>query len=132
MPNLIEVSVMGHLGKDPEVKVSGKGSNYCTFSVAANFRDRDGGDVTEWFNVTCFGQSSTYASNYLRKGSAVYISGEMKTREYERKGGTNGKSLDVVANTVKGVGGKTDASSNGQRQPRPAKTEDGVVDDLPF
>jgi len=132
MPNLIEVSLMGHLGKDPETRTSERGTTYTTFSMAANYKNQ-GEDITTWFNVTCFGHSSNFVNNYLKKGSAVYVSGELQPRTYSKKDGTNGTSLDVKAMIVKGVGGGgQDSRSRSNGDSRANQQEKKMVDDLPF
>ena len=126
MPNMQTINLMGHLGKDAEVKTSKAGRPYTQFSIAANHRDRDGDDVTTWYNITTFGKAGEICGEW-RKGNAVYLSGDLKPRTYEKSDGTTGTSLDVIATTVKNLTPRDKGDS-----PTSSRSSSSAVDDLPF
>ena len=83
--------IIGNLGRDPEIRSTTSGNSMARFSVATTrkWRDRESDQMnesTEWHNIVCFERLAEIAKDYLRKGSLVYIEGEIRTRTYEREG----------------------------------------------
>jgi single-strand DNA-binding protein len=86
-----KVILIGNLGRDPETRYTAAGSAVCHFSLATseNWRDRQSGEQrehTEWHNVVCFGKLGEIAGQYLKKGSKVYIEGQLRTSSWEQEG----------------------------------------------
>jgi len=92
MPGLNRVQIIGNLGADPQEKATAKGTKYTTFSVAVNrFWKGEGGKTnkrTDWFNVEAWGKTGEICSKLLKKGSLVYLEGELRTDKYEKDGET--------------------------------------------
>lgn len=90
--SLNKVMIIGNLGKDPESKMTTTGKSVSNFSVALSerYKDKSGNwqDKTEWVNVVVWERLSELASQYLKKGSKVYIEGRISTRSYEKDGAT--------------------------------------------
>ncbi|HEY0883406.1 MAG TPA: single-stranded DNA-binding protein [Archangium sp.] len=109
MKNL--VILIGNLGKNPELRNTGK-TSVANFSVATSesFKDADGKPQksTEWHNVAAFGTLADTVAKYLKKGSKVYIEGRLKTRKWEDKEGVTRYSTEVIANEVKFLDAKRD------------------------
>lgn len=109
-----KIHIVGNLGKDPECRTLSNGGIVAKFSVATTktYKDAQGQkqkSVT-WHNCECWGNLATVAEKYLRKGTQVYVSGEMVYDEYE--GADGGKKVfpKVVAHTIKMLGGKPESS----------------------
>ena len=87
-----KVILIGNLGKDPEVRRLNSGDPVVNLSVATseNWRDKQTGErkeKTEWHRVVIFNENiAKVAEQYLRKGSKVYIEGQLQTRKYEQNG----------------------------------------------
>jgi single-strand DNA-binding protein len=86
-----KVILIGNLGRDPETRYAQNGSAVTSFSVATSesWRDKTSGEQqerTEWHNVVCFARLAEIAGEYLRKGSKVYIEGQLRTSNYEKDG----------------------------------------------
>ena len=86
-----KVILVGNLGRDPETRYAQNGSAVTSFSVATSesWRDRTSGEQqerTEWHNVVCFARLAEIAGEYLRKGSKVYIEGQLRTSSWEQDG----------------------------------------------
>jgi len=97
--NLIEV--MGHLGVDPEERVTPSGQKVTNFSVATNYK-RGGKEVTVWFRITVWGDRFDRMMQYLKKGSAVIVVGELQPPEvYTDRNGTSQVRLQVTAEILK-------------------------------
>ena len=83
-----KVIIIGNLGRDPEVRTMQSGDKVANFSVATSerWKDRNSGEMqerTEWHRVVIFGRTAEIAEQYLRKGSKVYIEGQLQTRKWE-------------------------------------------------
>ena len=95
------VILVGHLGKDPEVRRFQNGGQVVSFSLAtsSHFKDRDGNrqEATEWHRVSIFNEAlGDVAEKYLRKGSAVYVEGRLETRKWQDKDGQDRYTTEVV------------------------------------
>lgn len=92
MPSLNRIQLIGHLGKDPEVRVTPKGSKVCTFSIAVSrrWKSNTGKDkeTTDWFNVEAWGRLGEICQQYLRKGRLIFLEGQLRTDRYEHDGDT--------------------------------------------
>jgi single-strand DNA-binding protein len=121
-----KVILIGNLGRDPEVRTLPSGDRVVSFSVATSesWRDRQTGerkDRTEWHNVSIFNENlGKIAEQYCRKGSKVYLEGQLQTREYTDKDGNQRKVTDVVLQRFRGEltlldskGGREGASEGG-------------------
>ena len=133
MPNLNKIMLMGHMGKDAELQYLASGSPIMKFSLAVS-ENRKKGDKweseTEWFNVTQFGDQAERASEYLRKGNAVYVEGKLKTRTWDKNDGTKGYMTEVIADKVFSLEKREKDGQTYTRKSTPA--EETEVDDLPF
>jgi single-strand DNA-binding protein len=92
MPALNRVQLIGYLGKDPESKFTPTGKKVTQFSVAISNRwkskEGDSKEFTEWVNIEAWGRLGEVCSEYLKKGSLVFVEGRLKTDRYEDKGET--------------------------------------------
>ena len=94
-------TILGRLGKDPEIRQYSQGGRVANFSVATSksWKDRDGNkkEKTTWHNVACFNDNLCgIIERYLKKGSRVYIQGEIQKRDWEDKDGNNRVSVETV------------------------------------
>lgn len=123
MASLNKVQIIGNLGKDPEVRHTQDGRAIVNFSVATTetWRDKSTGErkeKTEWHTVVIFNEGLTkVAEQYLKKGSSVYIEGQLQTRKWIDKNGDDKYSTEIVLQNYRGelvlLGGK-----NGEREGR--------------
>ncbi|HYA81391.1 MAG TPA: single-stranded DNA-binding protein [Methylocystis sp.] len=103
-----KVILVGNLGRDPEVRTLPSGDRIVSFSIATSdtWRDKNTGERrerTEWHNVTIFNDNlGKIAEQYCRKGSKVYLEGQLATREYTDKDGNQRKATDVVLQRFRG------------------------------
>ena len=97
-----KVIIVGNLGKDPEVRTFANGGKVCNFSVATSesWKDKQTGErkeKTEWHNISIYNEGlAGVAEKYLRKGSKVYLEGELQTRKWQDQSGNDRYSTDVV------------------------------------
>lgn len=114
----------GNLTRDPELRSLPSGMNVVNFSIATNrtFKDRDGKkqEQTDFHNVVVFGRQADTVSQYLKKGSAVFVEGRMQTRSWEKEGQKMYRT-EVVADRVqfgpRGAGGGGGGNRSHDSQP---------------
>ena len=130
MPNYAHVTLIGHLGQDPETRHMPNGDPVVSFSMATS-RKRKDQETTTWWRVSLFGRRGETLAQHLRKGDPVLVSGEPMLRPWTDKEGSPRTSLEVVANDFAFIGGKRDS---GEERPAraPAHTETPFDDDIPF
>lgn len=103
-----KVIIIGNLGKDPEVRAFQNGGRVCSLSVATSesWKDKASGEKkerTEWHRVSIFNDNLiTIAERYLKKGSKVYLEGQLETRKYQDKDGVEKYSTEVVLRPYRG------------------------------
>jgi single-strand DNA-binding protein len=103
-----KVILVGNLGKDPEVRSMNNGGEVVSFSVATseNWNDKASGErkeKTEWHNVVIFNENlGRIAKQYLRKGSSVYVEGQLQTRKWADQNGNDRYTTEVVLQRFRG------------------------------
>lgn len=112
-----KVILVGNLGRDPETRYMPSGGAVTNVSVATSksWRDRDSGEQkerTEWHRVVFFNRLAEIAGEYLKKGSKVYIEGELRTREWEREGQKH-YTTEIVAGEMQMLDSRGDAPMGG-------------------
>jgi single-strand DNA-binding protein len=149
MRGVNKVTILGHLGKDPESRFMPNGKAVCNFSIATSeqWKDKQTGEkkeATEWHNIAIYDRLAEVAAEYLRKGSPVYVEGKLHTRKWEKDGVTR-YTTEIIVNEMRLLG---DRPQGGQQQ-RPAQQTaapraqgtaagraprqgDGFDDDIPF
>lgn len=144
-----KVILVGHLGKDPEVRFTNTGNAVANFSLATSevWNDRDGKrqERTEWHNIVVWGKQAEHCGQYLSKGRQVYVEGSLRTSSYDDK--TTGQKrykTEIVAQRVQFLGGGggtrlAQQSDYGQAEEAGAAGTGGVAggqapgdDDIPF
>jgi len=99
--NLNKVFLIGRLTRDPEIKTLHSGKNLCQISIATDrfYTDKDGNkkQETEFHNVILFGRLAEIASQYLKKGSLVFIEGRLRTRNWEDESGNKRSRTEIIA-----------------------------------
>lgn len=136
---LNKVQIIGHLGRDPEMRYTPSGRPVTTFTVAVsrswNTVDGERHNETEWFNVVAWGNLAEICKQYLTKGQQVYIEGRLQTRRWDDKEGVKHTSVEVVANEMMMLGERRDHNNQSQ-QPSEAISDEGDMaaneDEFPF
>ncbi len=157
MAGVNKVILVGNLGADPEARSLNNGGEVVNMRVATSesWKDRDGNrqERTEWHNVVIFNENlGRVAKSYLRKGSKVYLEGQLQTRKWQGQDGTDKYTTEVVLQRFRGelvlldsAGGRSGdyadqdfgsgASGGAQRQqarPQAAAFDTDLDDDVPF
>lgn len=154
MASVNKVILIGNLGKDPETRYAPSGDAICNFSIATteSWKDKNTGEKkeqTEWHRISMFGKLAEIASQYLKKGSSVYIEGSLRTRKWTDKDGQDRYTTEIKADSMKMLGGRPDGNGSqddqGYTPPpprnqqgsqpsggRPKPSFDDLGDDIPF
>lgn len=103
-----KVILLGHLGRDPEVKYMPNGNAVTNMTIATSesWKDKNTGqpqDRTEWHRVVIFGKLAEIAGQYLKKGSLVYVEGQLQTRKWTDQSGQDRYSTEIVINPIGGT-----------------------------
>ena len=103
-----KVILIGNLGRDPEVRTFQNGGKVCNFSIATSetWKDRNSGERqerTNWHNIAIFNENlAQIAEQYLRKGSKVYVEGQLETRKWQDQAGNDRYTTEVVLRNFRG------------------------------
>ena len=135
MASVNKVLLIGRLGKDIELRQTGAGSSIANLTLATDRRYKDGqGNAqteTEWHSVVFFGKTADIASQYLHKGSMVYIEGRLHTRKYTDKQGIERYVTEIIGETLQFLDKKpADVRSTNVRKATPQHADDDA--DVPF
>jgi single-strand DNA-binding protein len=116
-----KIIIVGHLGRDPELRYTPQGSAVCNFSVATSDKRRDKSgefqEITTWFKVTLWEKKAEVASKYLTKGTQVYIEGRLRVEEWTDRDGKNRHTLEVQGTDMQFLGsggGRSDEDGGGE------------------
>jgi single-strand DNA-binding protein len=155
--SLNQVTLMGNLTRDPELRQTPTGQNVTSFSLALNrsYKDQSGEwqEATDYIDIVCWGPLAERVSQYLSKGRRCLVQGRLQSRSWEQDGQKRNK-VEVLANDVTfldsrgggeegGSGGNYGGADSGASKPAPSKKKDDVViqdigdepinlDDIPF
>ena len=163
MAGVNKVILVGNLGADPEARSLNNGGEVVNIRVATSetWKDRDGNrqERTEWHNVVIFNENlGRVAKSYLRKGSKVYLEGQLQTRKWQDQSGNDKYTTEVVLQKFRGelvlldsrgegggssggfggggygddFGGSSSGGSQRQQRPAPAAFDTDLDDDVPF
>jgi single-strand DNA-binding protein len=125
-----KVILVGNLGKDPEVRRMSSGDAVVTLNLATSesWRDKQSGErkeKTEWHRVVIFNENlAKIAEQYLKKGSKVYVEGQLQTRKWQDQAGVEKFSTEIVLQRFRGeltlLDGKSEGGASEPRQQEPA------------
>lgn len=146
MAGINKAIIIGHLGRDPEIRYTASGQPVASFSVATTevWKDRSTGEKkeqTQWFQISAFDRLAEICGQYLSKGRQVYIEGRIRGNEWEDKEGNKRFSINITASTLQMLGTKDSVDAPPQQkpayrpepQPEPSYVPQGPPeDDIPF
>ena len=118
MASVNKVILVGNLGADPETRYMPNGDAVANIRLATteSWKDKATGekkDLTEWHRVVFYRKLAEIVGQYLKKGSAVYVEGRIRTRKWQDKEGQERYTTEIEANEMQMLGGRQNASSSG-------------------
>lgn len=139
MASVNKVILIGHLGKDPEVRHLEGGNTVANFTMATNeyYKDKQGTRIerTEWHTIAAWRNLAELAEKYLRKGQQVYVEGRIRTRQYQDKENQTRYITEIVAEEISLLSSRPATEAG---QPAPAAEapttfrQEPELDQLPF
>ena len=131
------VALNGRLTAEPELKTTPSGISVCSFCIAVdrNAKSKDSEKLTDFINVVAWRNTAEFVSRYFNKGQMIAVQGELQSRKFTDKGGTNHTVYEVNAVQVSFCGGNgKPAAAEQQKQEQAEQSEPVTVmdDDLPF
>ena len=131
--------VIGHLGKDPEMRYTATGTPVTSFNIATtrkwNNQNGEPQEKTTWFRVTCWQKTAELAAQYLKKGRLVLVEGDIEAQAYTDREGNPRASLELRATNLKFMGGGREEGGGMPGGPSGQGNGDDFPtheDDLPF
>ena len=115
MASVNKVIIVGNLGRDPESRTFPSGDSVCNITVATTekWKDKTTGEAkeaTEWHRIVFNGKLAEIATQYLRKGTTVYVEGSLKTRKWTDQAGVEKYATEIRATSMQMLGGKPDGA----------------------
>jgi single-strand DNA-binding protein len=113
-----KVTLLGNVGKDPEIRSTAGGTMVATFGLATSDRQKDPQgnwqDHTEWHNLVAFGRTAEIIRDYVKKGNKLYIEGALRTSNWDDKqSGQKRYKTEIIVNDLSLLSGRDDASGGG-------------------
>ncbi len=133
-----KIIVIGHLGRDPEMRYTPNGQGVTSFSVASSRKyttsSGEQREETEWFNCSAFGKLAETCNQYLTKGKQVYVEGRLTSRTYQTQSGETRHSNDINVTDVQFLGQRADSGGEavGAAEAAGHHVPDEPDVDLPF
>ena len=109
---LNNISVMGRLTADPEVRQTPNGVSVCSFTIANDKDFKRDGDAPNWIDCVAWRNNAEFIGKYFRKGSLIVVTGSLQTRQYQDKNGNNRKATEIVVNQQYFAESKRSAEEN--------------------
>jgi single-strand DNA-binding protein len=137
MASLNKVHLIGNLGQDPDVRYAPSGDAVVNLNLAttSKWKDKSSGQMkeeTEWHRVSIFGKAAEVAGQYLRKGSAVYVEGKIKSKKYTDKQGIERTAFEITCENFQMLGGKTSGDKPALKQDAKPADDSFTDDQIPF
>src|SRR5258708_34167842 len=129
----MRITIVGYLGRDPELRYTPEGTAVCNFSVATTDKRKDKSgelhDLTTWFQVALFGRQAEVAKEYLSKGSQVWLEGSLSLNQWTEKDGAPRGTLEVRGSDIKFLSSAPEKAATATAAGTPAA---GIDEDIPF
>lgn len=131
-----KVILIGHLGKDPEVRYTQGGGAVANVSLATteSWKDKQSGqkqERVEWHNLVFWGKLAEIAEKYLKKGALIYVEGSIRTEKWQDKEGKDRYTTKINVSEMQMLGGPRDSGGN-EEEPKIKTPPPDFDDDIPF
>lgn len=131
-----KVTLIGNLGKDPELRYTSSGVAVATFSMATSesWKDPEGNaqERTQWHNIVAWRKLAEIVGEYLKKGSKIYLEGRLQYRTYDDKNGVKRYVTEIVMDQMVMLDSRGASASTDSGNAPPQEEPSGKIDDLPF
>lgn len=128
--SLNRVTVVGRIGKNPEMRYTKNDKEVVNFSVATTEKYQNN-KSTEWHQMVCFGKKAQFVNQYISKGDLVAVTGRLKTNKWKDKNGNNRYTTQIYISTINPLGNKQSNQQNNSNNNETAQ-DDEDEEDVPF
>lgn len=104
MAGVCRVTLIGNVGRDPEIRYTASGTAVCNISVATSFKRKGGDESTLWHKVTLYDKLAEICNQFAKKGSQVYIEGRLNYSNYTDKSGQEKSQTEIIASELQVLG----------------------------
>lgn len=130
MASVNKVTLLGNVGRDPEMRYSASGMAMCNISLATSSKrkDKNTGEVieeTQWHRVQFYDKLAEIVGQYVKKGKSVYVEGRIKYGKFTDQAGVEKSTVDIVAESMQLLGGRDDDQGGRQQEQRPQQEQGG-------
>lgn len=131
------LDIIGHLGRNAEVRTANNGELVANFSVAVSFGKGEQ-KQTDWFSCALWGKRAEALSQYLTTGTKVFVSGKPQLRTYQKRDNTTGAEITLTVDFIELLGGGQRPSDEPESRPaaapagKPASSQGNIDEDVPF
>ena len=146
MAGMNKATLIGNLGKDPEIRYTPSGTAVANFSIATSesWTDKESGEKrerTEWHRIVAWGKLAEICGEYLHKGKQVYVEGRIQTRDWEDNDGVKRYTTEIIINQMLMLGTRSDSDDRPRQQRSQSRSpqddyerppQGGYDDDIPF
>jgi single-strand DNA-binding protein len=124
MSSLNKIMLIGHLGRDPEIRSTSDGSPVATFSLATSesWTDKNGNkqEHTEWHTIVAWSRLADLSKRFLTKGRQVYVEGKIRSRDWNDRDGNKRRSTEVIASQMVLLGSRQQGADTGAQPMEPS------------
>lgn len=134
MASVNKVILVGRVGKDPETRYAPNGTSIANLSLATSEK-RKGEEATEWHKIIFFDKLAEVVTEYVKKGSLIYVDGRIQTRKWKDKEGQERYTTEIVANSMQMFWGKSEEQAEQRKLSIPQSQAPSIADmseDIPF
>lgn len=138
MANLNQISLMGYLGANPEIRTTPNGMSVANLSLATSksWTDKISGEKrekTEWHKVVVFGRTAEFVGQYVKKGSNVFVQGDLVYEKWQDKQGGEHNTAKIQANVLQLLGGSNESKAQqSSQQDQPINEPPAHFEEVPF
>ena len=130
MASVNKVTLLGNVGRDPEIRYSASGMAMCNISLATSSKrkDKNTGETieeTQWHRVQFYDKLAEIVSQYVKKGKSIYVEGRIKYGKFTDQAGVEKNTVDIVAESMQLLGGRDDDQGGRQQEQRPQQEQGG-------
>lgn len=128
------ITIIGNLTRDPEIKTDSTGKEMCCFTIADNRMEANGNKVADYFNCIAYGNVCTNISRYFRKGDYIGVRGKVRISSYQTKHGDHATATRIFVDEFSFCGSGYEETKNNSNQTADAEVDISIgnEDDLPF
>jgi single-strand DNA-binding protein len=131
MRSVNKVILLGRVGQEPKIFSANASGLVASLSLATSYRTKEKGEITEWHRLTAFGRTAEIIRDYVVKGSALYVEGNLQTRKWDKDGETR-YTTEIIIRDMSLLNNRAADASKSAALNGDTRSEEITDDDIPF